>query len=134
VCDKEYIYEAPKWYFVSEHNKIKDPDPNTDPDDLGFGKVEKIKMPGHIFKSSDVPDNFFELLYGTYYHIYACGGCSIDKNINVNPWIASCVYQLYDNKYTYCSDSIDPKFEEYARKNGIKIGMPVMVDGMKGTE
>jgi len=112
TCDKTFITGPPTHYVLGKTN----------------GLIKRVDLPNPI------PEFFYTQLTGNLYHILGCRGCqhtteiSIKDNFNdaLQASILSCVFQKVEENdtifYEYLSDTLDPTFENYLEKNGIKIG------------
>jgi len=122
TCNKTFITGKPTHYVLG---KIKS--------DNGVGVITLLELPDPI------PDFFYTQIKGNLYHILGCRGCqhteviSVEKNYiaALQASIQSCVYQKVNDNgnifYEYLSDSLDPVFEEYIQKHGIKVGEPAKI-------
>jgi hypothetical protein len=121
TCNKAFIKEKPTSYVLGKKNS----------------NVILLELPNPI------PDFFYTHIKGNLYHIFACRGCQHTIEISVKDnfddalqaSIISCVYQKVEENdttfYEYLSDSLDPVFEEYLDRNGIKVGEPAKIESRK---
>ena len=117
TCNKTFIVDKPKQYVFGKKNSI----------------VTLFDLPNPI------PEFFYTQITGNLYHILGCRGCQHTEQISVKDnfkaalqaSIESCVFQKVEENnqtfYEYLSDSVDPVFEEYAERQGIKLGEPAKI-------
>lgn len=101
------------------------------------GIPDTIKIEDDYYNiPEELPEYFFKQIFGKMYGIEGCKGCkhtgliSIKNNFEtaLRASIYSCVYQkIKDNHhedffYEYVSDALNPVFDDYLKKNGIKVG------------
>jgi hypothetical protein len=126
TCNKTFIKDKPSRYVLGKKNSV----------------ITVLDLPDPI------PDFFYTKLTGNLYHILGCRGCQHTEAISVQDnftaalqaSIESCVYQKVEENenvfYEYLSDSLDPTFEDYIEKKGIKVGevAKISVGGDTNTE
>jgi hypothetical protein len=118
TCNKEFIKGIPEYYALGKIDSV----------------ITLLKLPDPI------PDFFYTPITGDtnppLYQIFGCRGCQHKEEISVHnnfaaaiqASIVSCIFEKNDNNdYKYLSDSLDPVFDDYLQRVGIKIGDCVKV-------
>jgi hypothetical protein len=117
TCNKTFITDKPKQYVLGKKNSV----------------ITVLELPDPI------PEFFYTKITGNLYHILGCRGCqhieeiSIQNNFTdaLQASIQSCVFQKVEENdqifYEYLSDALDPVFEEYLERRGIKVGEPAKI-------
>ncbi len=117
TCNKTFITDKPKYYVLGKKNSV----------------ATVLELPNPI------PEFFYTQINESLYHILGCRGCQYTEQISIKDnltaalqaSIESCVFQKVEENnqvfYEYLSDALDSVFENYAFRQGIKLGEPMKI-------